>query len=92
MGELGELFLKKIRSKNLKKKQTINKKTACEQKTTSEKSNFCSNTVFSLYFQIKTKKIHATKPFAFSLHFCFGVTKITTPIWLQKSWKCVNRS
>ena len=23
---------------------------------------------------------------------CFGVTKITTPIWLQKSWKCVNRS
>ena len=22
---------------------------------------------------------------------CFGVTKITTPIWLQKSWKCVNR-
>ena len=22
---------------------------------------------------------------------CFGVTKITTPIWLQK-WKCVNRS
>ena len=23
---------------------------------------------------------------------CFGVTKITTPIWLQKSWKWVNRS
>ena len=23
---------------------------------------------------------------------CFGVTKITTSIWLQKSWKCVNRS
>ena len=23
---------------------------------------------------------------------CFGVTKITTPIWLQESWKCVNRS
>ena len=23
---------------------------------------------------------------------CFGVTKITTPIWLQKSWKCENRS
>ena len=21
---------------------------------------------------------------------CFGVTKITTPIWLQKSWKCVK--
>ena len=24
--------------------------------------------------------------------YCFGVTKITTPIWLQKSWNCVNRS
>ena len=23
---------------------------------------------------------------------CFGVTKITTPIWLQKSWKWVNKS
>ena len=23
---------------------------------------------------------------------CFGVTRIPTPIWLQKSWKCVNRS
>ena len=23
---------------------------------------------------------------------CFGVTKITTPSWLQKSWKCVHRS
>ena len=24
---------------------------ACEQKTTSEKANFCSHTVFSLYFK-----------------------------------------
>ena len=28
---------------------------ACEQKTTSEKANFCSNTVFSLYFKILPK-------------------------------------
>ena len=40
---------------------------ACEQKTTSEKANFCSNTVFSLYFKIGVKKFHATKPLAFSL-------------------------
>ena len=44
---------------------------ACEQKTTSEKANFCSNTVFSLYFKIRAKKFHATKPLAFSPHFLF---------------------
>ena len=38
---------------------------ACEQKTTSEKANFCSNTVFSLYFKIRAKKFHATKLLAF---------------------------
>ena len=44
---------------------------ACEQKTTTEKPNFCSNTIFSLYFKIRAKKIHAAKPLAFSLHFLF---------------------
>ena len=31
------------------------------QKTTSEKANFCSNTVFSIYFKIRVKKFHAAK-------------------------------
>ena len=44
---------------------------ACEQKTTTDKANFCSNTVFSLYFKIRAKKIHAAKPLSFSLHFLF---------------------
>ena len=44
---------------------------ACEQKTATEKPNFCSNTVSSLYFKIRAKKIHAAKPLAFSLHFLF---------------------
>ena len=44
---------------------------ACEQKTTSDKANFCSNTVFSLYFKSRAKKFHAPKPLAFSLHFLF---------------------
>ena len=44
---------------------------ACEQKTTSEKPNFCSKTVFSLYIKIRAKKFHAAKPLAFSLHFLF---------------------
>ena len=41
------------------------------KKTTTEKPNFCSNTVFILYFKIRAKKIHAAKPLAFSLHFLF---------------------
>ena len=41
------------------------------KKTTSEKANFCSNTVFSLYFKFRAKKFHAAKPLAFSLHFLF---------------------
>ena len=41
------------------------------KKTTTEKTNFCSNTVFSLYLKISAKKIHAAKPLAFSLHFLF---------------------
>ena len=44
---------------------------ACKQKTTSGKANFCSNTVFSLYFKFRAKKFHAAKPLAFSLHFLF---------------------
>ena len=40
--------------KNEKKNQS--EIAACEQKTTSEKANFCSNTVFSLYFKIRMKK------------------------------------
>ena len=41
------------------------------KKTTSEKANFCSNTVFSLYFKFRAEKFHAAKPLAFSLHFLF---------------------
>ena len=44
---------------------------ACEQKTTSENANFCSNTDFSPYFKIRAKKFHTVKPLAFSLHFLF---------------------
>ena len=53
---------------------------ACEQKTTTEKANFCLNIVFSLCFKIKEKKFHAAKPPLFQSTSCFGVTKITTPI------------
>ena len=66
---LGKPFRKKIRfEKSKKNSKNQSEIAACEQKT--EKPNFCSNTVFSLYFKIRAK-IHAAKPLAFSLHFLF---------------------
>ena len=44
---------------------------ACEQKNTTDKANFFSNTVLSLYFRIRAKEFHAAKPLALSLHFLF---------------------
>ena len=62
---------KKSDPKNRKKSKHHSEFAACEQKTTSEKANFCSNTIFSLYFKFSAKKFHAAKPLAFSLHFLF---------------------
>ena len=41
--------------KNKKNSKNQSEIAACEQKTTSEKANFCSNTVFSLYFKFRAK-------------------------------------
>ena len=68
MNGLGKPFRKNPIQKIEKNRSEI---AACEQQTTSEKANFCSNAVFSLYFTIRAKKIHAAKPLAFSLHFLF---------------------
>ena len=62
---------KKSDPKNRKNSKNQSEIAACAQKTTTEKPNFCSNTVFSLYFKIRAKKIHAAKALAFSLHFLF---------------------
>ena len=62
---------KKSDPKNRKNSKNQSEIAACEQKTTTEKPNFCSNTIFALYFKIRAKKIHAAKPLAFSLHFLF---------------------
>ena len=61
---------KKSNPKTLKKNSKNQSEIAgcSEQKTTSD---FCSNTVFSLYFKMRAKKFHAAKPLAFSLHFLF---------------------
>ena len=55
--------IQKIEKKNSKNQSEI---AACEQKNTTDKANFCSNTVFSLYF-----KIVRIRRIAFSLHFLF---------------------
>ena len=57
---------KKSDPKNRKKTvQNQNEIAACEQKTTSEKAIFRSNTFFSLYFKIRAEKVHAAKPLDF---------------------------
>ena len=71
MNGLGKPLRKKSDPKYRKNCKNQSEIAACEQKTTTEKPNFCSNTVFSLYFKIRAKKIHAAKPLAFSLHLLF---------------------
>ena len=71
MSELEKPFREKSDPRNRKNSKNQSEIAACEQKTTTDKANFCSNTVFSLYFKIRAKKFHAAKPLAFSLHFLF---------------------
>ena len=62
---------KKILSKKGKKCKNRSEIAACEQIIINEKVNFCSNSVFSLYFETRVTKFHAAKPLIFSLHFLF---------------------
>ena len=71
MNGLEKPFRKKSDPKNRKNSKNQSEIAACEQKTTTDKENFCSNAVFLLYFKIRAKKFHAAKPPAFSLHFLF---------------------
>ena len=66
-----ENHLEKNPIQKIEKTENQSEIAACEQKTTTEKPNFCSNTVFSLFFKIRAKKIHAATPLAFSLYFLF---------------------
>ena len=52
---------KKSDPKNRKNSKYQSKLPHVNKKTTGEKSNFCSNTVFSLYFEIRVKKISRRK-------------------------------
>ena len=60
------------------------------KKTTTEKANFCFKHRFLT--TLKSEQIFTSqKPWFFRSTSCFGVTKITTPNRLQKTWKRVNR-
>ena len=59
MNGLGKSFRKKSDPKNRKNSKNQNEIAACEQKTNTDKANFCSNAAFSLYFKIRAKKVHA---------------------------------
>ena len=59
--------IKKI-EKNSKNQNEI---AACEQKTTTEKANFCSNAVFSILKLERKKFTLQNHSLAFSLHFLF---------------------
>ena len=52
-------FRKNSDSKNRKNSKNQSEIAACEQKTTTEKPSFCSNTVFSLKFKNRAKKKHS---------------------------------
>ena len=55
MNGLEKPFRLKSDPKNRKTSKNRREIAACEQKTTSETANFCSNTFFSLYFKIRAK-------------------------------------
>ena len=86
-------FLEKISVEKIEKKNSKNQSeiAASEQKITNEKASLFKHRFLTLLWnqcqkmsRRKTRFSHCTS--------CFGVTSITTPIWLQKSWKCVNSS
>ena len=79
MNGLEKPFRKKSDPKNRKTVKIKVKLPHVNKKTTSEKANFCANTVFSLYFKNRAKMVHR-KPTPFRFTSCFSVNKITTPI------------
>ena len=88
MNGLGKSFRKKSNPKIEKNSKIKMNLSHVNTKSLARKQIFCSNTVFSLYFKSERKNFtpHNNSRFRY-IYSCFGVTKITTPIWLQKPWK-----
>ena len=84
---LEKSFRKKTDSKIRKNSKNQSEIAACERKITMEKTNFCSNIVFSLYFKIRANKFHAAKALASSLHFLFRRDQNQYSNWTSKIMK-----
>ena len=61
----------KFDPKNRKNSKNQSEIAACEQKTTSEKASFCSNTFSHSTLNLERKKFYAAKPIAFLLNYLF---------------------
>ena len=89
---IGKTIQKKSDRKNRKNSKNQSEIAACEQKITTDKANFFQTSYSHSTLKLERKNFTPQNHSLFRSISCFGVTKITTPIWLQKSWKCVNRS
>ena len=93
MSGLGKPFRKKIRSKKIEKTVKIRVKLPhVNKKPIARQRIFVQTPCSRSTLKSERKKFTPQNHSLFRSTSCFGVTKITTPIWLQKSWKCVNRS
>ena len=63
--------LEKSSIQNIEKNSKNQSDIAASEQKPLAKANYCSNTVFSLYFKIRMKKMHDAKPLAFALYFLF---------------------
>ena len=61
MNGLGKPFRKNPVLKIEKNSKNQSEIAICEQKTTSEKANFCSNTIFALHVKFRAKTISRRK-------------------------------
>ena len=92
MNVLGKPFRKKFDPKNRKNCKIKVKLPHVNKKTLARKRIFVQTPFSQSTLNLERKNFTPQNHSLFRSTSCFGVTKINTPIWLQKSWKCVNRS
>ena len=90
---IAKTIWKKILSKKIEKRVKIKVKLPHVNKKLLARKRIFVQTPFShTTLNLERKNFTPQNQSLFHCTSCFDVTKITTPIWLQKSWKCVNRS
>ena len=92
MNGLEKAFRQKSDPKSRKNSKNQSEIVESEQKTTRRKRIFAQTPFSHSTSNLERKNFTPQNHSLFRSISCFGVTKITTPIWLQKSWKCVNIS